>query len=136
MDDWFESISTQTQLSSEAVQALRTDGFIVMPGPIPPATLAEVAHSYDEAVSGAIPEDMKPGSTTTRVRDFVNRGAEFDGLYLYPPILPACCRVIGQPFKTQHYARKNAKAANSRPAAPLWTLPAMQKDGRWSVSFS
>jgi hypothetical protein len=87
------------QLSSEAVQALRTDGFIVMPGPISSATLAEVAHSYDEAVSGAIPADIKLGSTTARVRDFVNRGAEFDGLYLYPPILQACCRVIEQPFK-------------------------------------
>jgi hypothetical protein len=33
--------------------------------------------SIDEAVSGSIPEDMKLGSTTTRVRDFVNRGPEF-----------------------------------------------------------
>ena len=52
MDDWFESISTQTQLSAEAVQALRTNGFIVMPRAIPPTALAELAHSYDEAVSG------------------------------------------------------------------------------------
>jgi ectoine hydroxylase-related dioxygenase (phytanoyl-CoA dioxygenase family) len=36
---------------------------------------------------------------TTRVHDFVNRGAEFDELYVHPPLLEACCRVIGQPFK-------------------------------------
>lgn len=71
----------------------------VVPSPVPTAKLAELAHSYDEAVSGAIPEDVKVGSATTRVRDFVNRGAEFDDLYLYQPILQACCRVIEQSFK-------------------------------------
>jgi ectoine hydroxylase-related dioxygenase (phytanoyl-CoA dioxygenase family) len=29
----------------------------------------------------------------------VNRGAEFDGLYVFPPLLEACCRIIGRPFK-------------------------------------
>jgi hypothetical protein len=99
MDNWFASISAETQLSSESAYALLTDGFIVMPGPVPAATVAELAHLYDEAVSGASSDDTKVGSTTTRVRDFVNREAEFDGLYLYPPILQACCRVIEQPFK-------------------------------------
>ena len=60
---------------------------------------------------------MKLGSTTTRVRDFVNRGAEFDNLYLYPPILQACCRVIEQPFKlsTMH-------ARTLRPQTPAQRL--------------
>ena len=98
-DDWFASISSETELSSEAVDTLRTDGFIVMPGPVSAAKLADLANLYDDAVSSADPDDIKAGSTTTRVRDFVNRGAEFDSLYLYPPILQACCRVIEQPFK-------------------------------------
>ena len=87
MDNWFASISTETQLSSEAAYVLHTDGFIVLPGPVPGASLAELAHLYDEAVSGAAPDDIKVGSTTTRVRDFVNRDAAFDELYLYPPML-------------------------------------------------
>jgi hypothetical protein len=98
-DKWFESISSETQLSSEAAYALRTDGFVVMPGPVHAARLADLAHLYDEVVSEALPDDIKIGSTTTRVRDFVNRDAEFDKLFLYPPILQACCCVIEQPFK-------------------------------------
>jgi hypothetical protein len=30
---------------------------------------------------------------------FVNRGPEFDGLYIHRPVLAACCQVIGRPFK-------------------------------------
>ena len=71
----------------------------MLPGPALGASLAELAHRYDEAVSGAAPDDINVGSTTTRIRDFVNRDAAFDELYLYPPILQACCRVIEQPFK-------------------------------------
>lgn len=29
----------------------------------------------------------------------MNRGAEFDDLYVFPPVLEACVRVIGRPFK-------------------------------------
>src|SRR5258705_3500220 len=116
MDSWFASISAETQLSSEAAYALHTDGFIVLPGPAG-ASLAELSHLYDDAVSGAAPDDIKVGSTTTRVRDFVNRDAAFDELYLYPPMLHACCRVIEQPFKlsTMH-------ARTVRPRAPAQRL--------------
>jgi len=99
MDPWFSNISALTELSSEAVLRLQTDGFIVMPGHVPPAELADVADSYDQAVSAATVEDMKIGSTTIRVSDFVNRSAQFDGLYIFPPILEAACCVIQQPFK-------------------------------------
>ena len=119
MDNWFASISKETQLSSEAAYALQTDGFIVLPGPVPEAGLAKLAHLFDEAISGAAPDDIKVGSTTTRVRDFVNRDAAFDELYLYPPMLQACCRVIGQPFKlsTMH-------ARTVRPRTPAQRLHA------------
>jgi len=32
------------------------------------------------------------------VWDFVNRAPDFGGLYVYQPILEACCRLIGVPF--------------------------------------
>src|SRR5215471_15189820 len=99
MDNWFASISAETQLPSDAAYALHTHGFIVLPGLVPGASLTGLAHLYDEAVSGAAPSDIKVGSTTTRVRDFVNRDAAFDELYLFPPLLQACCLVIKQPFK-------------------------------------
>jgi len=117
MDNWFASISAETQLSTGAAYALRTDGFVVIPGPVPAASLAELANLYDEAISDAPPDDIKLGSTTTRVRDFVNREAAFDELYLYPPILQACCRLIEQPFKlsTMH-------ARTLRPRTPAQRL--------------
>ena len=55
--------------------------------------------SYDAAVRNVDPSDVKVGSTTTRVSDFVNRGPEFDELYLYPPLLDAAALVIDGPFK-------------------------------------
>ena len=117
MDSWFASISAETQLSSEAAYALQTDGFIVIPGPVPAARLAKLADLYDEAVAGALPDDMKVGSTTTRIRDFVNRDPEFDELYLHPPLLQASCLVIEQPFKlsTMH-------ARTLRPRTPAERL--------------
>jgi ectoine hydroxylase-related dioxygenase (phytanoyl-CoA dioxygenase family) len=33
------------------------------------------------------------------VHDFVNRGPAFDRIYVYGPLLAACCRVLGRPFK-------------------------------------
>jgi hypothetical protein len=47
MDNWFASISAETQLSAEAVHTLRTEGFIVMSGPVFTARLAELARLYD-----------------------------------------------------------------------------------------
>jgi ectoine hydroxylase-related dioxygenase (phytanoyl-CoA dioxygenase family) len=47
----------------------------------------------------ADPADLREGRTTVRVYDFVNRGAEFDPLYIHAPLLEACCQVIGRPFK-------------------------------------
>lgn len=99
MDDWFRSIADSTSLSAEAANALQVDGFTVMSGQTSGADLAELAAGYDRAVTEALPEDVRAGSTTTRISDFVNRGAGFDDLYLHPSILQACCVIIGQPFK-------------------------------------
>jgi hypothetical protein len=55
--------------------------------------------SYDHSIQEAEPADIAVGSSTTRVSDFVNRDPIFDQLYLYPPLLEACCHVIQQPFK-------------------------------------
>jgi ectoine hydroxylase-related dioxygenase (phytanoyl-CoA dioxygenase family) len=99
MGEWFSVIAAGCELSPGAGQDLLDVGFVVIPGPVAPGGLAQLAKAYDSAVAGASADDVSVGSTTTRVHDFVNRGPEFDGLYLYQPVLEACCRVIGQPFK-------------------------------------
>jgi ectoine hydroxylase-related dioxygenase (phytanoyl-CoA dioxygenase family) len=100
--------------SSEELEAA---GFTILPGPVPLAEIAALRAAYDAAVASAAPEDVKAGSTTTRVRDFVNRGATFDALYVHPPVLDACRRVLNQPFRlsTMH-------ARTLRPSQPAQNL--------------
>lgn len=45
----------------------------------------------------AEPADVRTArnGSSTRVEDFVNRGPEFDGIYIYPPLLAACRQIIG-----------------------------------------
>jgi ectoine hydroxylase-related dioxygenase (phytanoyl-CoA dioxygenase family) len=99
MDHWFSSSTSETHLSPSEIYALRNDGFVVIPGPVSKTKLAEFARSYDQAILQADSADVAVGGTTTRVTDFVNRHSDFDGLFVYPPILQACCLLIEEPFK-------------------------------------
>src|SRR5215471_7572305 len=98
MDAFFNEIATRRELSTEAEHELLTFGFVVIPGPVQIPRLEQLSRAYDAAVAEAAPADVRIGSTTTRVQDFVNCGSEFDELYVYLPVLEAPCRVIGQPF--------------------------------------
>lgn len=117
MDDWFGMNGRGDELSSDAAGELREKGFVVVHGPLAGAGLVRLAAAYDAAVASADPGDVKVGSTTTRVSDFVNRGAEFDELYLYRPVLEACRQVIGRPFKLS-----TLHARTLRPHMPAQTL--------------
>jgi hypothetical protein len=99
MNDWFETLSNTRALPAEAAQELDHRGFTVISDAVPRAALRRLGNIYDEAMSSAPSGDMKVGSTTTRLGDFVNRGEEIDALYVFPPLLDACCRVIRRPFK-------------------------------------
>ena len=99
VSDWFEKIGSGCELPARAAQELLDSGFAVMPGPVANERLEQLARAYDLAVAGAAPPDLSIGSQNTRVHDLVNCGAAFDELYVYQPVLEACCRVIGQPFK-------------------------------------
>jgi hypothetical protein len=79
--------------------ALQQSGFVVLAGPYPVERLGVVADAYDAETSAAVGEDIRTGSTSTRVMDFVNRGPLFDPLYVYPPLLDAAARVVGRSFK-------------------------------------
>lgn len=117
MDDWFSNIASSSELPRDAGQDLLDAGFAIIPGPVASAALAQLAAAYDEAVSSADPADVSVGRTTTRVNDFVNRGPYFDGLYVYAPILAACSRVIGEPFKLS-----TVHARTVHPNAPAQAL--------------
>jgi ectoine hydroxylase-related dioxygenase (phytanoyl-CoA dioxygenase family) len=101
MDVWFDALSDTRALWHAAACGLDEDGFVVISGPIGPEGLAALAVAYDAAVESADPADKSDGRTgsTTRVHDFVNRGPAFDRFYVHAPILAACCRIIGRPFK-------------------------------------
>ncbi|HEX8174942.1 MAG TPA: phytanoyl-CoA dioxygenase family protein [Pyrinomonadaceae bacterium] len=99
MHDWFSIISAGCELPAGVAEDLLDSGFVIIPGPVKREELMRLATTYDLKVASANPDDVSVGSSTTRVHDFVNRGPEFDSLYTYQPVLEACCRVIGQPFK-------------------------------------
>jgi ectoine hydroxylase-related dioxygenase (phytanoyl-CoA dioxygenase family) len=133
MKDWFSIIGAGCELKASAIQDLRDVGFIVIPGPVAPGKLAQVAAAYDAAVAAASSDDLGVGSTTTRVHDFVNRGSEFDELYVYQPVLEACCRIIEQPFKLSTML---ARAVRPRmPAQPLHVDFERDVDGWPMIGF-
>jgi hypothetical protein len=82
-----------------AMAALEESGFVVLPGPFPVEQLGAVANAYDAEVRAAAGDDIRVGSTSTRVVDFVNRGPLFDPLYVYPPLLDAAALTVGPAFK-------------------------------------
>lgn len=61
--------------------------------------LGVIADVYDAEVGAAVGDDIRVGSTSTRVVDFVNRGPLFDPLYVYPPLLDAAVRTVGPAIK-------------------------------------
>jgi hypothetical protein len=100
-NDWHRVIATEAHLPQDASRRLRDTGFVVMPGPVIGGSCTQLSEAYDRAVAAADPADIHTGRTgsTTRINDFVNRGPDFDGIYIYPPLLAACCQIIGGPFK-------------------------------------
>ena len=71
----FEAIRKIEALSASELRALDEDGFVVIDGPVPAPELPALSRAYDLAVKEAAPTDVREGSTTTRVQDFVNRTA-------------------------------------------------------------
>src|SRR4051794_40555331 len=119
MDHSFAALAAGNALLVGAEQQLREHGFVVLPGPVPPDQLPTLATAYDVAVASAAPEDVGEGRTTTRVHDLKTRGPAFAALYVSPPLLAACCHVIGQPF------RLSAMLARAvRPHSPAQNLHA------------
>jgi ectoine hydroxylase-related dioxygenase (phytanoyl-CoA dioxygenase family) len=116
MEDWFDLISADCQLSAIAIRSLHDVGFVVIPGPIASDGLPYLAAAYNSAIASASSNDVGVGRTTTRVHDFVNRGSEFDELYIYRPVLEACCHIIKQPFKLSSMLARTVRPHSSAQA--------------------
>lgn len=109
----YQAIAAQSQLPAHVAARLRDAGFAVIPGPVTPGGIERLSEIYDHAVTTADTADIRVGSST-RVTDFTNRAREFDGIYLFPPLLAACCSIIGQPFKLS-----GTRARTLEPGAPV-----------------
>lgn len=99
MSDWFDTLAAGSELPLDAALELQERGFVVLPGAVPADRMERLDGAYDAAVASATGDDIRIGGTSTKVSDFVNRDAVFDEMYVFPPLLEACCRVIGRPFK-------------------------------------
>jgi hypothetical protein len=132
MNDWHGVLVAESRLPQDAARRLDDRGFVVLPGPAIPGGPARLAEAYDRAVSTADPADVSVRSST-RVLDFVNRGPPFDGLYIHPPVLAACCRVIGRPFKLSTMLARTLEPG--APAQPLHVDVRRHADGWPLVGF-
>jgi ectoine hydroxylase-related dioxygenase (phytanoyl-CoA dioxygenase family) len=98
MDDWFSRIRAGCELSANALRDLEDVGFVVIPGPFESGEMPRISAVYDSAVSAALPDDIRIGSSTTRVNGFVDRELGF-ALYTHKALLAASSHIIGEPFK-------------------------------------
>jgi ectoine hydroxylase-related dioxygenase (phytanoyl-CoA dioxygenase family) len=99
MENRSDSIVADGEFSANAAQYLYDNGFVVVPNLIAPNRLKQLSMAYDSAFTTASPGDVRVGTTSTRLNDFVNRRPEFEELSVCRPLLEACRHVIGQPFK-------------------------------------
>jgi phytanoyl-CoA dioxygenase PhyH len=95
---WRSAISAESRLSPHAARELHEQGFTIVPGPVPATGLDQYSVAYDRDAAVADPSDVSVRSST-RINDFVNRGPEFDGIYIFGPLLAACAAIIDRPFK-------------------------------------
>jgi ectoine hydroxylase-related dioxygenase (phytanoyl-CoA dioxygenase family) len=101
----------------DAASELRERGFVIVAGALPAERIEALGEIYNVAVASASGDDVRIGSTSSRVSDFVNRGAEFDDVYVLPALLDASSLVIGREFKLSSF-----HARTLRPGSPAQEL--------------
>jgi ectoine hydroxylase-related dioxygenase (phytanoyl-CoA dioxygenase family) len=104
-------------ISASALQNLLDAGFIVISGPVAGERVAQLAAAYDSVIENAPSGDVSISRSTTRVHDLVNHGLLFDELYLFRPVIEACCHVINEPFKLSAMLARTVHPHS--PAQPL-----------------
>jgi hypothetical protein len=119
MDEWFSRLAAECELDAGIGEQLDELGFAVIPGPVSPAAQSSLAAAYDAVFAAAKEPDFRIGRSCTRVAGLVNH-AELDAVYVFPPLLAACCRVIGSEFKLS--------SLNARTVRPVAAAQALHVD--------
>jgi hypothetical protein len=109
MSDWFSTVAAGNELPVHAASELEGRGFVVLPRVVAGESMKRLSTAYNEAVASATADDLRVGSTSTKVSDFANRGAVFDNLYMFPALLEASCQVIGGPFKLSSFQARTVR---------------------------
>ena len=78
MFNWFSTLAAGNELPMDAASELQERGFVILPGPVRSDRMELLANAYTAAVASATGDDIKIGSTSTKVNDLVNRGVELD----------------------------------------------------------
>ena len=113
MFDWFQDLAARRALPASAASSLEERGFAILPGPVPHEGLTRLTDEYDAAFASASADEIRVGSTTTKLSCVANHGRIFETLLLFPPLLDACCRVIGRPFKLSTLIGRTLRAGSS-----------------------
>ena len=124
VDDHFQRICSGSTLPSQSVRQLVESGFVVIPGPLSGEPFNELTVAYDKVMAAATGPDFKSASTTDRMSDLLTCASVFDGVYLYPPLLEACSRIIGEPFKLSSFLARTLR----------WGTPAQELHAIWLVA--
>lgn len=115
-DALYEAIAAESRMPGDSAARLHDAGFVVIPGPATPGGIEHLSQAYDRAVATADAADVRI-SSSTRMTDIVSRGPEFDAIYMFPPLLAACCAIIGRPFKLS-----GTRTRTLEPGAPVEAL--------------
>jgi phytanoyl-CoA dioxygenase PhyH len=117
-------------IPTRRLDALVETGFVMVPGPVPSEQLAPLAEAYDRTLASADLAEVSIGRSTTRLHDLVNRGAEFDPLYVHDPALEAGRHVLGPLFKLSSLLARTLRPHTAaqdlhvdvEPAADGWAM--------------
>jgi hypothetical protein len=110
---WFSELAASRELPDAAASALDTQGFAVLPGLLSAEETRHLVDAYDAAFASASGDDVRIGSTSTKVNGILTRGRAFEELFVLPRLLDACCRVIGGPFKLSSFIGRSVRAGAS-----------------------
>ncbi len=106
MFDGFGRLVEWSVLPSDAVSELQEHGFAVLHDAVPAGQMEPLTAAYTAAVASATGDDIRIGRASTRVSDFVNRGAAFDKLSVFPPparvLLSGHRTTVGRPRRGLH----------------------------------
>lgn len=78
-------------------------GFIVLSGAFHGSAFCDLLAGYELALGDAPPEDVKVGSTTTRINRLLDRAPCLRAIASFQPLLSAASALIGRRFKLSSF---------------------------------